>query len=134
MKRYTIYKLIVYPHISNYLFSSYKYIQIFYFSKGLNLFFLIYFQELREAFSPHKFILTAALGAGKDTMEVAYDLRQLNKYLDYFHLMCYDYHGKWDKKTGANAPLMSADKHDYYTVVSDTFIYRLQFIHRIFLK
>ena len=24
---------------------------------------------------------------------------------DYVHVMCYDYHGKWDKKTGHNAPL-----------------------------
>ena len=23
------------------------------------------------------------------------------------HVMCYDYHGKWDKKTGHNAPLHS---------------------------
>lgn len=78
--------------------------------------FVLLVQELREALYPHKFILTAALGAGKDTMEVGYDLRQLNKYLDYFHLMCYDYHGKWDKKTGANAPLTSSDKNDYFTV------------------
>ena len=27
------------------------------------------------------------------------------KYLDYVHIMCYDYHGKWDRKTGHNAPL-----------------------------
>ena len=29
------------------------------------------------------------------------------KYLDLVHVMCYDYHGKWDKKTGHNAPLYS---------------------------
>jgi chitinase len=29
------------------------------------------------------------------------------KYLDLVHVMCYDYNGKWDKKTGHNAPLYS---------------------------
>ena len=27
------------------------------------------------------------------------------KYLDYVHVMCYDYHGKWDGLAGHNAPL-----------------------------
>uniref|UniRef100_A0A1B6M3P7 GH18 domain-containing protein n=1 Tax=Graphocephala atropunctata TaxID=36148 RepID=A0A1B6M3P7_9HEMI len=73
-------------------------------------------KELHTALSPEGWSLTAALGAGKDTMEVAYDLAQLNQYLDHVHLMCYDYHGKWDSKTGPNAPLHSADPEDINTV------------------
>ncbi|XP_046683989.1 probable chitinase 2 isoform X2 [Homalodisca vitripennis] len=73
-------------------------------------------KELHTSLKPEGWSLTAALGAGKDTMEVAYDLSQLNQYLDHIHLMCYDYHGKWDSQTGANAPLHSADPNDVNTV------------------
>lgn len=62
---------------------------------------------MKEAFEPHNYILTAALGAGKDTMEAAYDLPKLSRYLDFIHMMCYDYHGTWDGVVGANAPLKS---------------------------
>lgn len=51
-------------------------------------------------------------------MEDAYDLTELNKYLDFIHLMSYDYHGKWDNVTGANAPLHSSRQDDTNTVVS----------------
>ncbi|RZC36518.1 Glyco hydro 18 domain containing protein [Asbolus verrucosus] len=50
-----------------------------------------------------------AFGAGKDTIDVAYDVQGLSVYLDFIHMMCYDYHGAWDQKTGANAPLTSSD-------------------------
>lgn len=57
-------------------------------------------------------------------MEAAYDLAELNKYLDHIHLMCYDYHGKWDPQTGANAPLHSADPSDVNTVVGILYLAR----------
>lgn len=81
------------------------------------------FQELHEVLHPEGWSLTAALGAGKDTMEAGYDLQELNKYLDHVHLMCYDYHGKWDNQTGANAPLHSADPLDVNTVVCNHCFY-----------
>lgn len=67
------------------------------------------FQELRSAFRKHNLLLTAAFGAGKDTIDIAYDVEGLSIYLDFIHMMCYDYHGAWDLKTGANAPLHSDD-------------------------
>lgn len=54
-------------------------------------------------------MLTAAFGAGKDTIDVAYEVAGVSAYLDFIHMMCYDYHGAWDQKTGANAPLKSDD-------------------------
>lgn len=67
-------------------------------------------KELKAAFKKHNLILTAAFGAGKDTIDIAYDVEGLSHYLDFIHMMCYDYHGAWDKKTGANAPLRSSDE------------------------
>ncbi|XP_059062527.1 probable chitinase 2 [Achroia grisella] len=69
-------------------------------------------KELKEAFQDKGYILTAALGAGRDTMEVAYDLPKLSRYLDLIHMMCYDYHGKWDGMIGANAPLRGGSDED----------------------
>lgn len=66
-------------------------------------------QELRSAFSKHKLLVTAAFGTGKDTIDIAYNVADLSYYLDFIHLMCYDYHGTWDEKTGPNSPLRSSD-------------------------
>ena len=62
-------------------------------------------KDLKSAFAVNKFLLTAAIGAGKATIDISYDVPAMYKYLDYVNVMCYDYHGKWDKKTGHNAPL-----------------------------
>lgn len=71
--------------------------------------FLLLVKELKAAFRKHNLVLTAAFGAGKDTIDIAYDVEGLGVYLDFIHVMCYDYHGAWDQKTGANAPLRSSD-------------------------
>lgn len=62
-------------------------------------------KELREAFEPHGYLLTAAVSAGKPTIDQAYDIVGINKYLDFINLMTYDFHGGWDTVTGHNAPL-----------------------------
>lgn len=62
-------------------------------------------KELHEAFEKHGFLLTAAVSAGKPTIERAYDIPNVNKYLDFINLMTYDFHGTWDGVTGFNAPL-----------------------------
>ncbi|CAF4833625.1 unnamed protein product [Pieris macdunnoughi] len=73
-------------------------------------------KELKEAFESRGYILTAALGAGKETMESAYDLAKLSRYLDFLHMMCYDYHGTWDGVVGANAPLRGTNDQDVLSV------------------
>lgn len=69
--------------------------------------FIALIRDLRTALDKHNYLLTAAIGAAAPTIDVAYDIPKLYKYLDYVHVMCYDYHGKWDRKTGHNAPLYS---------------------------
>lgn len=75
-------------------------------------------KELKEAFKPHNLLLTAALGAGKTTIDAAYNIKELEKHLDFFNMMCYDYGGSWDKVVSANAPLRSRDSNDVLNVVS----------------
>jgi len=62
-------------------------------------------QDLHKEFSKRNLLLTAAIGAARDTIDAAYDVEMMYKYLDFVHIMCYDYHGKWDHRTGHNAPL-----------------------------
>jgi chitinase len=72
--------------------------------------FILMIADLKSAFRPHNFLLTAAIGAAPSTIDVSYDIPSMYKYLDFVHVMCYDYHGKWDKKTGHNAPLLPGPK------------------------
>lgn len=67
--------------------------------------YVLLLEELHTAFQPHGFLLSAAVAAGKENIDVAYDVAGLNKYLDFINLMTYDYHGEWEGVTGYNAPL-----------------------------
>jgi len=85
--------------------------------------FILLIKDLRAAFQPHGYILTAAIGAAVPTIDTSYDIPAMYKYLDLVHVMCYDYHGKWDKKTGHNAPLYSRPEDtgkDVYLNVENT--------------
>lgn len=56
--------------------------------------------ELKEAFTPKGYLLTAAVSAGFWTIDTAYDIPMVSKYLDYINIMAYDFHGAWDQRTG----------------------------------
>lgn len=49
-------------------------------------------KETREAFDEYKsgLILSSALSAGTWSINNRYDIKEINKYLDYFHIMTYD--------------------------------------------
>lgn len=65
-------------------------------------------KEFREEFDKYGFILTAAVAATGSTVDTAYDIPNLSKYLDYIHIMAYDFHGSYDGVTGQNAPLYAS--------------------------
>ena len=74
--------------------------------------FILLAKELKEAFAEPGLLLSAAIGAGKATIDISYDVPNMYKYLDFVNVMCYDYHGRWDKQTGHNAPLRARPNED----------------------
>lgn len=68
--------------------------------------------ELKEAFDAEaqeilksRLLLTAAVPVGPDNVRGGYDVPAVASYLDFINLMAYDFHGKWERETGHNAPL-----------------------------
>ncbi|CAG0900587.1 unnamed protein product [Darwinula stevensoni] len=62
-------------------------------------------RELKAAFRPHGLLLTAAVSAGKSTIDTAYDVPAMAESLDIISVMVYDMHGAWEPFTHHNAPL-----------------------------
>ncbi|XP_063623044.1 acidic mammalian chitinase-like [Cydia splendana] len=62
-------------------------------------------KELKEAFAAKSYLLTAAVAVTQSNIDLSYNVTGLNEYLDYFHLMLYDFYGSWNTETGVNAPL-----------------------------
>ncbi|XP_020293834.1 probable chitinase 3 isoform X2 [Pseudomyrmex gracilis] len=62
-------------------------------------------RELSAEFKPRGLLLSAAVSPSKKVIDAGYDVPALSKYLDWIAVMCYDFHGQWDKKTGHVAPL-----------------------------
>ncbi|KAM7402780.1 hypothetical protein PAMP_017991 [Pampus punctatissimus] len=50
-------------------------------------------------------MLTAAVAAGKGTIDGAYEIAEIAKELDFINVMTYDFHGTWEQFTGHNSPL-----------------------------
>jgi len=70
-------------------------------------------KELKQAFIPENFLLTAAVGAGKETIDRAYDIPEISQHLDFINLMTYDLHGSWETFTGHHTALYSrSDEND----------------------
>ncbi|NXA53701.1 CHIA chitinase, partial [Nothocercus julius] len=73
------------------------------------------FEQEAEQVNKPRLLITAAVAAGLSNIESGYEIAELGKYLDYFHVMTYDFYGSWDGQTGENSPLYkgSADTGSY---------------------
>ena len=69
-------------------------------------------RELSDAFKEKGLLLSAAVSAGKSTIEKAYDVPVLGQYLDFINVMSYDFRGSWDGKTGHHSPLYHHPEDD----------------------
>ena len=78
--------------------------------------FAAWVKELKTAFTPYGWELTAAVAAGKEKVDAGYDVPEISKYLDAIHLMTYDMHGSWESVVGHHAPLYSSSSSDYLSV------------------
>ncbi|XP_077979652.1 putative chitinase 10 [Glandiceps talaboti] len=77
--------------------------------------FTTFLQEFREAIEneivpagKERLLLTAAVGAGKSTVDAGYEIQSIAMELDWVGLMSYDLHGSWNSVTGHNSPLYAA--------------------------
>uniref|UniRef100_A0A8C6V5I1 Acidic mammalian chitinase n=1 Tax=Neogobius melanostomus TaxID=47308 RepID=A0A8C6V5I1_9GOBI len=52
-----------------------------------------------------RLLLSAAVSAGKATIDAGYDVPEIQKYLDFINVMTYDFHGTWETVTGHHSPL-----------------------------
>ena len=71
-------------------------------------------KELKEAFKPKGYLLSAAVSPAKKVADAGYDVPTISKYLDWIAIMAYDYHGHWDKKTGHVAPMFDHPDGDLH--------------------
>uniref|UniRef100_A0A2K6AHS3 Acidic mammalian chitinase n=1 Tax=Mandrillus leucophaeus TaxID=9568 RepID=A0A2K6AHS3_MANLE len=61
-------------------------------------------EEAKQSNKP-RLLVTAAVAAGISTIQSGYEIPQLSQYLDYIHVMTYDFHSTWEGYTGENSPL-----------------------------
>ena len=81
--------------------------------------FTAFVQELKEAFQPYGWELTAAVSAVKSTIDNAYEVPELSEALDAIHLMTYDFHGSsWELQVNHHSPLYGDAGDDLTTDVA----------------
>lgn len=83
-------------------------------------------QELREEYDREhqktgrpRLLLTMAVPAGFEYIDKGYDVPKLNKYLDWFNLLSYDYHSSYEPSVNHHAPLYPIEEENEYSYDTD---------------
>ena len=58
------------------------------------------FEQEAQSTGNEQMLLTAAVAAGKSTVDTAYDVPRISAALDFIHIMTYDLHGSWESTVG----------------------------------
>ncbi|XP_076042467.1 chitinase-3-like protein 1 [Oratosquilla oratoria] len=74
--------------------------------------FISLLQELKAALHSKGYLLTAAVSAGKLTIDPAYDVPAMAEALDIINVMAYDMHGAWDPYAHHQTPLYAHPKDE----------------------
>ena len=72
-------------------------------------------RELRAAFDPKGWELTAAVSASASKVDAGYEVAEVSQLLDAVHLMTYDLHGSWETSVDHHAALYG-EPGDGFTV------------------
>ena len=72
--------------------------------------FVALLRNLRQAFNPHGFILSVAVGASEMSASQSYNVWEVSQQVDFINLMTYDFHGPWNSYTGLNAPMYASSR------------------------
>ncbi|KAG7221560.1 hypothetical protein INR49_017091, partial [Caranx melampygus] len=85
-------------------------------------------KELLEAYTAEgtatgkpRLMISAAVSAGKGTIDAGYEIAEIAKYMDFINVMTYDFHGTWESVTGHHSPLYkgSQDTGDHVYLNTD---------------
>lgn len=60
-----------------------------------------------------------AVPAGLEYIEKGYDIPKLNKHLDWFNLLSYDYHSAYEPSVNHHAPLYPIEEENEYSYDTD---------------
>ena len=86
-------------------------------------------EELKAAFQPFGWLLSAAVPAPKSRIDSGYDVKRISQVLDFINVMTYDLHGSWDGFADHHSPLFKR-QHDYYPFNTLTVDYSMQYWHQ----
>ncbi|XP_067685773.1 chitinase-3-like protein 1 [Haliotis asinina] len=67
----------------------------------------------KEGTNKDPLLLTIAVASGENKIKAGYDIKGINKYVDFIFVMTYDFSGSWNKVTGFDSPLRARNDSNF---------------------